>query len=190
VPLTTGLAAQRAYALPHGWLKRDYRSSPTLKPGQMDPTTTGALEVWEQDHDISIGTAPDAGIWHSLLSEEAHNARNPRPYTWVTVTENTKPELLKVHENNRVVITSPTNTGIPGRDTATGEYPIYVRFTATTMSGTNPDGSHYSDPGSRGSTTSTAAMPCTGSYARPTATRRASAVSSCRSRLRRRSTTS
>jgi len=147
VPLTVGLAAQRAYALPHGWLKRDYRSSPTLQPGQMDPTTTGALEVWEQDHDVPLGTAPDAGIWHSLLSEEAHNARNPRPYTWVTVTENTKPELLKVHENNRVVLTSPTNTGIPGRATETGEYPIYVRYTATTMSGTNPDGSHYDDPG-------------------------------------------
>jgi len=56
------------------------------------------------------------------------------------------------------VITSPTNTGIPGRDTADRRVPIYVRFTATTMSGTNPDGSHYSDPGSRGSTTSTAAM--------------------------------
>jgi len=39
----------------HGWLKRDYRSSRRSSPGQMDPTTTGALEVWEQDHDISIG---------------------------------------------------------------------------------------------------------------------------------------
>ena len=70
VPLTVGLAAQRAYALPHGWLKRAYRDAPTLEQGQMDPTTTGALEVWEQDHDIPIGTAPDAQIWARLLSEE------------------------------------------------------------------------------------------------------------------------
>jgi hypothetical protein len=147
VALTTGLAAQRAYVLPQGWLKRAYHEAPLLDPGTMDPTTTGALEVWEQDHDIAIGTTPDSAIWHRLLREEALNARNPRPYTWVTVTENTTPELLKVHENGHVVITSPTNTGIPGRTTATGEYPIYVRYTSTTMSGTNPDGSHYDDPG-------------------------------------------
>ncbi len=147
VPLTTGLAAERAFVLPHGWLRREYREAPALEFGKMDPTTTGALEVWEQDHDIAIGTAPDAAIWHSLLVEEALNHRNPRPYTWVTVTENTVPELLKVHENNHVVITSPANTGIPGRATQTGEFPIYVRYTSTTMSGTNPDGSHYDDPG-------------------------------------------
>jgi len=147
VPLTTGLAAERAYALPQGWLKRAYRDVPTLHAGTMDATTTGAYEVWEQDHDIPLGTAPDQHVWHMLLREEALNVRNPRPYTWVTVTENTDPELLKVHENHRVVITSPTNTGIPGRTTATGDYAIYVRYTSTTMSGTNPDGSHYDDPG-------------------------------------------
>jgi hypothetical protein len=147
VPLTTGLAAQRAYVLPHGWLRRAYRHAPSLKAGVMDPTTTGALEVWEQDHDIAVGTAPDAAIWATLLREEALGHTNPRPYTWVTVTENTSPELLKVHENGHVVITTPANTGIPGRATATGEYPIYVRYTSTTMSGTNPDGSHYDDPG-------------------------------------------
>jgi hypothetical protein len=147
VPLTTGLATQRAYQLPHGWLKAAYRDAPSLEQGTMDPTTTGALEVWEQDHDVPLGTTPDAAIWQRLLIEEALNARNPRPYTWVTVTENTDPELLKVHENNRVAITSLANTGIPGRGTATGEYPIYVRYTSTTMSGTNPDGSHYDDPG-------------------------------------------
>jgi hypothetical protein len=147
VPLTTGSAAELAYALPHGWLRHDYRDVPSLAVGTMDPTTTGALEVWEQDHDVAVGTTPDAAIWHRMVREEALDVRNPRPYTWVTVTENTSPELLKVHENHRVVITSPANTGIPGRETQTGEFPIYVRYVATTMSGTNPDGSHYDDPG-------------------------------------------
>ena len=118
-----GGGAQRAA---HRWSRRSARlctaarlaearlsQGADAQAGADGSATTGALEVWEQDHDVPIGTAPDAGIWHSLLYEEAHNARNPRPYTWVTVTENTKPELLKVHENNKVVITSPTNTGIP-----------------------------------------------------------------------------
>jgi hypothetical protein len=147
VPLTTGMAAARAYALPAGWLRRRYREAPALAVGTMDPTTTGALWVWEEDHDIPVGTQPDAAIWRSLVREEALDHTNPRPYTWVTVTENTSPELLKVHEGRHVVITSPTNTGIPGRTTQTGEFPIYVRYVATTMSGTNPDGSHYDDPG-------------------------------------------
>ncbi|MGD0981525.1 MAG: L,D-transpeptidase [Solirubrobacteraceae bacterium] len=147
VPLTIAMASERAYALPHGWLHREYADAPSLEVGKMDATTTGALSVWEQDHDVPVGTAPDAAIWRTLVREEALNHDNPRPYTWVTVTENTQPELLKVHENRRVVITSPANTGVPGATTQTGEFPIYVRYTSTTMIGTNVDGTHYDDPG-------------------------------------------
>jgi lipoprotein-anchoring transpeptidase ErfK/SrfK len=39
------------------------------------------------------------------------------------------------------------NTGIPAAPTENGTYPVYVRYVTTTMSGTNPDGSSYSDPG-------------------------------------------
>ena len=31
--------------------------------------------------------------------------------------------------------------------TASGTFPVYLRYKVTTMSGTNPDGSKYSDPG-------------------------------------------
>ncbi|MGA2469957.1 MAG: L,D-transpeptidase [Solirubrobacteraceae bacterium] len=147
VPLTRALAAQRAYELPHGDLHPSYRDVPSLQLGTMDPTTTGALEIYDQDHDIPLGTAPDAALWTRLIAEEADNYRNPRPYTWVTVTENTDPELLEVHENRRIVISSPTNTGVPGAWTQTGDFAIYVRYVSTTMTGTNPDGTHYSDPG-------------------------------------------
>ncbi|HXO06806.1 MAG TPA: L,D-transpeptidase, partial [Solirubrobacteraceae bacterium] len=39
------------------------------------------------------------------------------------------------------------NTGIASAPTAEGTYPVYEHLPVTTMSGTNPDGSHYSDPG-------------------------------------------
>jgi lipoprotein-anchoring transpeptidase ErfK/SrfK len=42
---------------------------------------------------------------------------------------------------------TPVNTGIPSAPTATGTYPVFEHLPVTTMSGTNPDGSHYSDPG-------------------------------------------
>src|SRR5205807_5728357 len=48
---------------------------------------------------------------------------------------------------NRVLLRSPTNTGVPGAETERGAFPIFERFTSTTMTGTNPDGSKYSDPG-------------------------------------------
>jgi lipoprotein-anchoring transpeptidase ErfK/SrfK len=62
----------------------------------------------------------------------------------VYVSENL-PETLNLWEGGRTVLTSPTNTGIPGEPTALGTYPIYVRYTVNTMSGTNPDGSTYDD---------------------------------------------
>ena len=45
------------------------------------------------------------------------------------------------------MLATPANTGIPAAPTVFGTFPVYARFTVTTMSGTNPDGTHYSDPG-------------------------------------------
>jgi len=39
------------------------------------------------------------------------------------------------------------NTGVAGAPTENGTWPVFARYTVTTMSGTNPDGSHYVDPG-------------------------------------------
>ena len=45
------------------------------------------------------------------------------------------------------MVTTPVNTGIASAPTASGTYPVFEHLPVTTMSGTNPDGSHYSDPG-------------------------------------------
>jgi lipoprotein-anchoring transpeptidase ErfK/SrfK len=83
--------------------------------------------------------------WKALLSAAAANQVDPGPYSYVHVSESL-PETLTVWENGRTVLTSPTNTGIPGEPTALGTYPIYVRYTFNYMSGFNPDGSYYHDP--------------------------------------------
>jgi peptidoglycan hydrolase-like protein with peptidoglycan-binding domain len=145
-PLTRKQAAERAYHLPHGVLRANVRDAPPLTVGTVDPTTTGAMEVFENEHGLAVGTVPTQRLWTVLLADETLAARNPQPYTWVTVTE-TIPETLDVHENNRIALSSPTNTGVPGATTQQGIFPIYVRYVATTMIGTNVDGSHYDDPG-------------------------------------------
>ena len=70
---------------------------------------------------------------------------DPTTYNYVSVSEGT-PEGLTLYVGNKVKFTTPVNTGISAAPTATGTYPVYERFLSTTMSGTNPDGSHYSDP--------------------------------------------
>ena len=53
------------------------------------------------------------------------------------------------YQNGAGVYSTPVNTGVNAAPTPDGTWPVYVRYTSTTMSGTNPDGSHYVDPGIR-----------------------------------------
>jgi lipoprotein-anchoring transpeptidase ErfK/SrfK len=146
VALSRREAARRAYELPHGKLLPNVLDAPPLAVGTLDATTSGALEVYEGDHNLPLTTTPSEQLWIALLSDETLAARDAKPYTWVTVTE-TLPETLEVHEGAKVALSSPANTGVPGASTQTGIFPIYDRFVATTMIGTNVDGSHYDDPG-------------------------------------------
>jgi len=54
--------------------------------------------------------------------------------------------LYPWHDGHQI-LTTAVNTGIASAPTATGTYPVYEHIRVGTMSGNNPDGSHYSDPG-------------------------------------------
>ena len=56
------------------------------------------------------------------------------------------PETLTLWHNGKVVLKTLVNTGIPGRPTVDGTFPVYLKFYFTYMDGTNPDGSKYHDP--------------------------------------------
>jgi lipoprotein-anchoring transpeptidase ErfK/SrfK len=102
--------------------------------------------VFQADNGLEATGTPDAATWKALFEATLRNRRTHAPYTFVTVSE-TIPETLEVHRGSHVVLSSPVNTGVPGAETAQGTFPIFSRFTSTTMTGTNPDGSKYSDPG-------------------------------------------
>jgi hypothetical protein len=55
--------------------------------------------------------------------------------------------MLTIWHDGHVVFRSLANTGIPVSPTVDGTFPVYERFRFQIMSGTNPDGSHYHDPG-------------------------------------------
>jgi hypothetical protein len=145
-PQTRREAAVHVFHPPRGALVPDPADAPAVETGRLDATTRGALTVYQSHHGLEPTGEPNYATWASLLAAESGYRRNPSPYTWVTVSESI-PETLEVHRGHHVVLSTPANTGVPGAETAQGIFPIFSRFTATTMTGTNPDGSHYSDPG-------------------------------------------
>jgi hypothetical protein len=140
------LAARYAFNPPAATLSPNVAHAPGLRYGSLDPTTRGALMVFQDNHGLPLSGAPERSTWASLLAAETLGHGNPQPYTFVTVSESI-PETLEVHRGNHIVIRTPANTGVSGATTEQGTFPIYARYTSTTMTGTNPDGSKYSDPG-------------------------------------------
>jgi hypothetical protein len=138
-------AAVHAFHPPRGALAADPADAPPVQMGRLDQTTRGALTVYQSDRGLEATGEPDAATWNSLLYAESTYRRDPKPYTWVTVSESL-PETLAVHRGHRVVYTTPVNTGVPGAETAQGIFPIYSRSVSTTMSGTDVDGTKYVVP--------------------------------------------
>jgi lipoprotein-anchoring transpeptidase ErfK/SrfK len=94
--------------------------------------------------DETTAQLANASTVEELLHAAVANQVDPAPYSYVYVTE-TIPETLTLWENGAVVLTSAANTGISEDPTATGTYPIYVRYTVNYMRGTNPNGTTYDD---------------------------------------------
>ena len=57
------------------------------------------------------------------------------PYTYALVRESS-PETISVYRTGLTTFTSPANTGVAAAPTALGTYPVYLRYTSTTMQGT------------------------------------------------------
>jgi len=138
-------AAVNAFRPARGRLAPDPANAPPVRMGQLDATTGGALEVYQADNHLQATGEPNRSTWASLLYDESVNRRDPRPYTWVGVSE-ALPEPLALHRGHRVVFTTPVNTGVPGAETEQGIFPIYSRLVSTTMSGTDVDGTKYVVP--------------------------------------------
>jgi lipoprotein-anchoring transpeptidase ErfK/SrfK len=83
-----------------------------------------------------------------MLAAVVGHARRPASFTYVQVSEQI-PETLRLWHNGRTVLTVPANTGISVAPTDPGTFWVYAHIPVGTMAGTNPDGSHYNDPGIR-----------------------------------------
>jgi L,D-transpeptidase catalytic domain len=147
-------AAQETAAVdpPKGSFSWRYPNTPALlknmwQVGSAGTMMEGAIMAFENDNDIySLPyDGPTAAVWKTLIADVVAGKHNSFGYTFVDVS--VASQSLNLWHNGKTVIGgTPVNTGIPQAPTATGTYPVYEHLTSTTMSGTNPDGSHYSDP--------------------------------------------
>jgi lipoprotein-anchoring transpeptidase ErfK/SrfK len=116
-------------------------------PGAAGVMTRGAVMAFENDH----GLAPDgvAGpiVWRALIGAALSGRTTSFGYSFVSVDMGSSPESLTLWHDGRTVLTTAVNTGIASAPTAPGTFAVYEHIRVGTMSGTNPDGSHYNDPG-------------------------------------------
>ena len=115
------------------------------QPGTAGTMTRGAVMAFENDHGLTPDGAAGPAVWKALLSAAVAGHGTSFGYTFVSVS--TSSQSLSLWHNGQTVMTTAVNTGIPEAPTATGTYPTFTHSPSVTMSGTNPDGSHYSDPG-------------------------------------------
>jgi L,D-transpeptidase catalytic domain/Putative peptidoglycan binding domain len=112
----------------------------------------GALMSYQERNGLEVDGVAGPEVWEAIMKSVIAGDVKPEKgaangYTWVPVSESS-PETVNVWHNGKWVLKDiSANTGIPGAETELGTHNVYIRYEETTMSGENPDGSKYVDPG-------------------------------------------
>ena len=151
VERTPSAQAQAAVSPPSGSFDWRYPNTPhqlqaMWTPGQANTITRGAVMKLESTHEITVDGLAGPTVWHLLLSNAIAGKRLESGYTYVYVHREV-PEILTLWHAGKTVLTTAANTGIAGAETELGTFAVFEHIPEGTMSGTNPDGSHYEDPG-------------------------------------------
>jgi hypothetical protein len=128
------------------WTSQPAQLTTLWTPGTNNVITQGAVMNFENQNGLKTDGDAGPAVWGALLAAVQSGKGNANPWDWVLVSQSL-PESATVYENGAAVYSTPVNTGVPGAITENGTWPVFDRYTVTTMTGTNPDGSHYSDPG-------------------------------------------
>jgi hypothetical protein len=115
------------------------------RAGASGELTRGAVMALENQHEMTADGEAGSSVWRALIADVIAHHRYNFGYSFANVNEGS--QSLTIWHNGRTVMTTPVNTGIASRPTETGTFAVYEHISSGTMSGTNPDGSHYEDPG-------------------------------------------
>jgi hypothetical protein len=118
------------------------------KTGDPNEITRGAVMMFQDEHHLAVDAIAGPRVWTAALADALAGKRRNAGYNYVYVHRSV-PQLLTLWHNGNTVLTSPGNTGVPAAPTALGTWPVFEHIPVGRMSGTNPDGTHYDDPGIR-----------------------------------------
>jgi hypothetical protein len=153
--VASSVAAQVAAAVspPAGQFAWRYSTTPRelralWHPGVVDQITLAAIMAFEDTHHMPADGHAGPVVWSVLIHDAIAGVQHPGGYTYVFV-HSSVPQSLNLWHDGRVIITSPGNTGVPAAPTKLGTFQVFEHIPVGTMSGVNPDGTTYNDPGIR-----------------------------------------
>jgi L,D-transpeptidase catalytic domain len=117
-------------------------------PGRYNAIVRGAVMAFENEHGLTVDAFAGRRVWQALIADVIAGKPRADGYSYVYV-HSAVPQSLNLWHDGRIVLSSPGNTGVPAAPTQLGTFPVFEHIPVGTMSGTNPDGSHYHDPGIR-----------------------------------------
>ena len=115
-------------------------------PGEPNKIDQGALMKFQNEHGLTPDGVATPETWNALLADATAGKQRPAHYSYVEVAQHT-PEVMRLWKDGKVVVTGAANTGISSAPTPNGTWPVYSHIAVGTMSGRNPDGTPYHDPG-------------------------------------------
>jgi hypothetical protein len=153
VARTAGAQLAAVSEPPSGHFSWPFESTPHELKGiwrsaRWSEITRGAVMMFEHDHGLEVDAFVGPKVWHALLADAVAGKRRSDGYSYVYVHRSV-PQSLTLWHDGTTVLRSPGNTGVPAAPTQLGTFPVFEHIPSGTMSGTNPDGTHYNDPGVR-----------------------------------------
>ncbi|MDX6568577.1 MAG: hypothetical protein QOH15_1155, partial [Gaiellales bacterium] len=115
-------------------------------PGTPNTIDQGALMKFQNEHGLTPDGVATPETWNALLADATAGKHAPAHYSYVEVAQHL-PQVMKLWKDGKFVVTGAANTGISSAPTPNGTWPVYSHIAVGTMSGFNPDGTAYHDPG-------------------------------------------
>ncbi len=138
---------------PRGTFTWRYPNTPSSlihlwREGRYNTIVRGAIMAFEDTHHLPVDAFAGRLVWQSLIADVLAGKSRPGGYSYVFVHLDV-PQSLNLWHDGQVLLSSPGNTGVPAAPTQLGTFPVFEHIPVGRMTGTNPDGSHYDDPGVR-----------------------------------------